>query len=239
MAERRPRPADQPAADEADAGAAERGQHVHGAGVYTPGGLELPGADQGLYRQVDDEGLFDRARRGDEAAFSRLFAGHQRSIYRYGAYMCGPDAADDIVQDTFLAVLRQRDRHDAPSTSVAGYLFGIARHIVMKRLGARGAAMSVDLDDATVASLTDPDEPTALDALTRAETIDSVREAIRALPAERREAIVLCELQEMNYTDAAELVQCPVGTIRSRLHRAKAQLSGMLKSRREDRCSAR
>jgi RNA polymerase sigma-70 factor (ECF subfamily) len=156
--------------------------------------------------------------------------------------MCGPDAADDIVQDTFLAVLRQRDRHDAPSTSVSGYLFGIARHVVMKRLGSRGAAMAVDLDDATVASLTDPDEPTALDALTRAETIDSVREAIRALPAERREAIVLCELQEMNYTDAAEVVQCPVGTIRSRLHRAKAQLSEMLQSRRQNaagQCSAR
>jgi RNA polymerase sigma-70 factor (ECF subfamily) len=179
---------------------------------------------------VDDAGLLDRARRGDEGAFSGLFARYQRSIYRYGSYMCGPEAADDIVQDTFLAVLRQRDRHDAPTDSVSGYLFGIARHIVMKRLGARGAAAAVDLDEATVATLSDPDELTPLDALTRAEDIDRVREAIHALPAERREAIVLCELQEMNYTDAAELVRCPVGTIRSRLHRAKAQLAEILRS---------
>lgn len=188
--------------------------------------------------EVDDVGWLERARRGDEVAFSKLFDRYQRSIYRYAAYMCGPETADDVVQDTFLAVLRQRDRHDAPEKSVAGYLFGIARHVVMKRLGARGADMAVDLDDATAASLSDPDDPTPLDVLARAETIETVREAIRALPAERREAIVLCELQEMNYTDAAELVRCPVGTIRSRLHRAKAQLAQILK-RRERPCSAR
>lgn len=187
---------------------------------------------------MDDVGWLERARRGDEVAFSKLFDRYQRSIYRYAAYMCGPETADDVVQDTFLAVLRQRDRHDAPEKSVAGYLFGIARHVVMKRLGARGADMAVDLDDATAASLSDPDDPTPLDVLARAETIETVREAIRALPAERREAIVLCELQEMNYTDAAELVRCPVGTIRSRLHRAKAQLAQILK-RRERPCSAR
>ena len=49
---------------------------------------------------VDDAGLLERARRGDEDAFSQLFARHERAIYRYGAYMCGRDAADDIVQET-------------------------------------------------------------------------------------------------------------------------------------------
>ena len=51
--------------------------------------------------EVDDTGLLERARRGDEDAFSRLFAGHQRMIYRYAAYMCGPDAGDDIERAVF------------------------------------------------------------------------------------------------------------------------------------------
>ena len=178
--------------------------------------------------EVDDVRLIERARRGDAVAFSQLFFRYQRSIYRYGVYMCGAAAADDVVQDTFLAVLRQTDRRDVPSTSVAGYLFGIARRVVMKRLGSRGVALEVDVDDATVESMIDADDMTPLDVLTRAETIETVREAIRALPAERREAIVLCELQEMNYADAAEVVGCPVGTIRSRLHRAKVELTKLL-----------
>jgi hypothetical protein len=69
---------------------------------------------------------------------------------------------------------------------------------------------------------------TVLDSLTRAETIDAVRTAVQSLPPPYREAVVLCELQEMGYADAAEIVGCPIGTIRSRLHRAKALLTEKL-----------
>src|SRR5689334_20227063 len=85
--------------------------------------------------EMDDTALLGRARRGDETAFSLLFARHQRQVFRYAIYMGGADAADDIVQDTFLAVLRQKDRNDAIAGSVIGYLIGIARHLVMKRHG--------------------------------------------------------------------------------------------------------
>jgi RNA polymerase sigma-70 factor (ECF subfamily) len=171
----------------------------------------------------DDAGLVERARRGDEQAFSVLFARYQRSIYRYGAYMCGRDAADDVVQDTFLAVLRQTGRQDALHTNTGGYLFGIARHIVMKRLAARREG-SLDEPGANVggpASL----EPTVFDALVRAQTVDAIRAAIASLPPAFREAIVLCELQEMPYADAAAVMQVPIGTVRSRVHRAKALLA--------------
>jgi len=63
-----------------------------------------------------------------------------------------------------------------------------------------------------------------LENLSRAETVHAVRAAIATLPAPYREAIVLCELQELSYADAATVAQCPVGTIRSRLHRAKELL---------------
>jgi RNA polymerase sigma-70 factor (ECF subfamily) len=170
---------------------------------------------------VDDARLLERARRGDEIAFSSLFAAHQRSIFRYAAYMCGTDAADDVVQDTFLAVLRQSSRHDAPAGTVGGYLFGIARHLVLKRLGVRREELVEDIGivaDAVVA------EANVLDDLSRAETIETVRTAVRSLSPAYREVIVLCELQEMDYAEAAALIECPIGTVRSRLHRARALL---------------
>src|SRR5215470_4350109 len=104
---------------------------------------------------VDDVGLLDRARRGDQDAFSRLFAHYQRAIFRYGVYMAGREAGDDIVQETFLAVLQQRDRSDAPRGAVLAYLIGIARHRVLKRFASRQEALLAeplddDLQDAAV-----------------------------------------------------------------------------------------
>ena len=174
--------------------------------------------------EMDDARLLARARTGDEQAFSRLFAAHQRRVFRYAAYMGGADAADDIVQDTFLAVLRQRDRRDQPSGSVASYLIGIARHLVMKR-HERAAGWSLvdgDFDRA------ESHEPSVLDRMLSAESADSVRTAVMSLPPAYREAIVLCELEEFDYAGAAAVMQCPVGTVRSRLSRARALLADRL-----------
>ena len=186
---------------------------------------------------MDDAGLIALARRGDAVAFSRLFAGFERPIFRYAAHMCGRDAADDIVQDTFLAVLRgpepaspkplagraAKAGYDASKGTVGNYLFGIARHFVLKRLSRREIA-TFELDETDERTWADDRQPTVLDNLSRAETVQTVRAAIASLPAPYREAVVLCELQEMSYADAAAVVQCPVGTVRSRLHRARALL---------------
>jgi RNA polymerase sigma factor (sigma-70 family) len=178
---------------------------------------------------VDDIELLERARRGDEPAFSRLFAGHQRTVYRYAAHMCGRDQADDIVQETFLVVLRQGERRDAPRGAVGAYLLGIARHLVLKRLGAKydaRAIESLEARDEREAPL--GEAPTVLEALTRAEMIDAIRTAIAGLPAAYREAVVLCELEELDYAAAAGVMQCPIGTVRSRLHRARGLLATTL-----------
>jgi RNA polymerase sigma-70 factor (ECF subfamily) len=132
-----------------------------------------------------------------------------------------------VVQDTFLAVLRQDTRHDAPRGEVRSYLLGIARHFVLRRLGARYRAPASDsLDDA--GETAPSDSPTSLDAIVRAETVDTVRSAIDELPAPYRDAVVLCELEELDYAAAARVMQCPIGTVRSRLHRARALLATAL-----------
>ena len=172
--------------------------------------------------EVDDAGLLGAARRGDAEAFSQLFARYQGPIFRYAAHMCGRDAGDDVVQDTFLALLRDPVRYEASRGTVGAYLFGIARHHVFRRLRIRAPIDCGDDVDATAGGSTTA--PDALERLTRSETIEAVREAIQSLPAAYREVVALCELQEMSYVEAAAVVQCPVGTVRSRLHRARALL---------------
>ena len=173
---------------------------------------------------MDDRDLLERARKGDEAALSLLFSQHQRQVFHYAAYMCGPGAADDIVQETFLVVLRQTGRRDTPTGSVLAYLVGIARHLVIKRHG-RTSEWAVD---ETVLEQEASAEPSAFDRLANAQSTDAIRGAVRSLPPPYREAIVLCELQEMDYSMAAALLNCPVGTVRSRLHRGRALLATKL-----------
>jgi RNA polymerase sigma-70 factor (ECF subfamily) len=185
---------------------------------------------------VDEAGLLERARRGDVDAFSALFGRYQGPLSRYAAHMCGRDAADDVVQETFLAVLRQSGRYDGSRGTVAGYLFGIARHMALKRVSAREVAASdCGADDRGLPEAAE--QASVLDSLTRAETIEAVRAAVHSLPPVFREVIVLCELQEMDYSEAAEVAQCPIGTIRSRLHRARAMLMTKLTCTRQGAAS--
>jgi RNA polymerase sigma-70 factor (ECF subfamily) len=170
---------------------------------------------------MDDAGLLARARTGDETALSQLFARHQRQVFRYAAYMGGPDAADDIVQETFLAVLRQKGRSDSLTGSVAGYLIGIARHLIMKQ---HQQPWSAEEDAINLAV----DDPSALDRMVVSESAEQVRAAVRSLPPVYREAVVLCELEDIDYAAAAAMMQCPVGTVRSRLHRARGLLAAKL-----------
>ena len=182
---------------------------------------------------MTDVELLRRARRGDQSAFAQLFNQYARPIYRYAAYMCGRIVADDIVQETFLAVLQQRERSDVPERAVVSYLLGIARHRILKRASRGEVWHSNDAPDGD-GVWADPRQATPLEEFARLESIEQVRAAVESLPAPFREAVVLCELQEFDYVSAAAVVGCPVGTIRSRLHRGKAMLAVKLRRMRDD-----
>lgn len=169
---------------------------------------------------VDEATLLRRAREGDEGAFAELYARHHRPIYRYAARMCGPDAADDVLQETFVVILERGERFDPARGTFGAFLFGIARHMVLKQLGPKYQVPPADAADAVTPS----PPPDALDALSARERIEAVRVAIASLPPVYREAVVLCDLEELEYPAAARVVGCPIGTIRSRLHRARALL---------------
>jgi RNA polymerase sigma-70 factor (ECF subfamily) len=176
---------------------------------------------------IADAALLERARRGDEQAFSELFSRHQRAIFRYAIYMCGSEAADDVVQDTFMNVLLKSGRYDASKGAVLSYLLGIARHLMLRRLSnSHSFPMEEFTEDMPVEKSIAGDTP--LDAFARREAVAVVRAAVQSLPPAHREVIVLCELEEMDYAEAANIMQCPLGTVRSRLSRARALLSRKL-----------
>ncbi len=177
-------------------------------------------ARRNMFR-VEDAALVERMREGDESAFTVLFERHRAAVFRYAIHMRGRDAAsaDDVVQDVFLAFLRQAEQFDPSRGSVVAYLLGIARRRLLREFGRQRFDESLDDVDPVAAPDADP-----LEGLTRAETVAQVRAAIATLPPPFREAIVLCELNELDYASAADVIGCPIGTVRSRLHRARALL---------------
>ena len=179
-----------------------------------------------MTEQEPDNALLDRVAAGDAAAFSELFRRRQPNVFRFALHMTASTAlADDVVQDVFLVVMRDAGRYEAGRATVLAWLFGIARNCVRQRLDRDRRLTPLDAGAALewAPGGQGPAEPLA--GLLRAERIEALRRAVQALPLTYREAVVLCDLQEMPYGDAAEVIGCPVGTVRSRLHRARAMLA--------------
>jgi len=176
---------------------------------------------------LSDEDLVSRIAAGDAGAFASLFRRRQREVYRFALHMSGTAAvADDVTQEVFLAVMKDAGRYDAARASVAAWLCGIARNHVRRRLDTDRSLVPLDGtaadDDKPDLGATDSD---ALSDLVRTERIEALRRAVGTLPLRYREVVVLCDLQEMAYSDAAAVLACAVGTVRSRLHRARALLA--------------
>jgi RNA polymerase sigma-70 factor (ECF subfamily) len=187
-----------------------------------------------------DEELLRLALAGDEQAFTALYRRRQAGIYRFALQMCGSESvAEDVVQEVFMALIREGQRFDPSRGTLSSYLYGVARNQVLRRFERdRPFAASLDEDAghgeaAPFSEVAHDARPDPLSELARAETVASVRQAVLALPAHYREVVVLCELQEMSYAEAAGALGCAVGTVRSRLHRARTLLTDKLAEQRE------
>ena len=186
---------------------------------------------------LSDDELLRLMLAGDEEAFVQLYQRRQGGIYRFALRMSGSATiAEDVTQEVFLALMREAGHFDATRGALSSYLYGIARNQVLRRLDRdRSYVLMIDETENNEAiaqehfvAQCDP-----LGDLTRRETIESVRQAVLALPIHYREAVVLCDLHEMSYAEAATALGCAVGTVRSRLHRGRAMLVEKLRGREE------
>ena len=183
-----------------------------------------------------DDVLLRRSAKGDEDAFLLLYRRHQAPVYRFALRMTGNSwAADEIVQDVFMTVIREPKKFDPERGALGAFLYGVARNRIMKHMERMPRELSLDAKSEA--------EPTSLKLASQEmtpaqwaefrERREQVRAAVLELPVEFREAIVLCELEELSYEEAASMLECPIGTIRSRLHRGRALLLAKLEMLRD------
>jgi RNA polymerase sigma-70 factor (ECF subfamily) len=180
---------------------------------------------------LNDSELLRSMLAGDEEALSVLYRRRQGAVYRFALQMSGSKTvAEDVTQEVFLFLMRDGHVFDPEKGSVSAFLLGVARNYVLRRMRIEQqlAPLGDDFDD-DVPVLHASADICPLDDLTRAETIESVRRAVLSLPSKYREVVVLCELQDITYGETAEILGCAVGTVRSRLHRARALLLAKLR----------
>jgi RNA polymerase sigma-70 factor, ECF subfamily len=167
--------------------------------------------------QYTDHELLVMMLSGDEDAFTALYRRRQGPVYRFALQMTGNVViAEDVTQEVFMALLLKTAKYDAARGSLASFLYGIARNLVLRRL-----EKTAEIED-----YAGPED--ILDDLTRREAIEGVRRAVLSLPAVYREAVVLCDLQDTSYEEAAIVLECPIGTVRSRLNRGRSMLAQKL-----------
>jgi RNA polymerase sigma-70 factor (ECF subfamily) len=171
---------------------------------------------------LSDSELLRAMSAGEEDAFVTLYRRRQGSVYRFALQMIGcRSLAEDVTQEVFIVLMNNPQMFDPARGSVSSFLLGIARNLVLRRLQRDRLFVSLgDGDEIEQPAMAG--EPAEL--LARSETIESVRRAVLSLPPRYREVVVLCDLQEISYVEAAAILHCAVGTVRSRLHRARALL---------------
>jgi RNA polymerase sigma-70 factor (ECF subfamily) len=182
-----------------------------------------------------DEVLLRRARGGDEASFAELYRRRQAGLYRFALQMSGSESvAEDVTQEVFMALLNEEIRFDPARGALSSYLYGAARNQVLRRLEKERSFVALADEDEEQFGRSNERLHDArrdpLSDLARSEMAETVRQAVLALPVHYREVVVLCELQEMSYAEAACALGCAVGTVRSRLHRARSLLGERLRA---------
>lgn len=180
------------------------------------------------YDELGDGELLRLSGAGDEQAFLTLYRRHQGPIFRFALHMSGRrETAEEVTQEVFLTLLSAPERYVEERGSLQGYLIGMSRNKV-RRVPAQNSSAGILPEEAAGTSI--------FETPSKERELAALRAAILSLPPNYREVVVLCDLEEMEYAEAARHVGCALGTVRSRLHRARAILSARL--RKKETCPA-
>lgn len=189
--------------------------------------------------QISDNQLLTRSLQGDSDAFAEIYRRQHRAVFHFAMHMTGSSVmAEEVTQEVFMHLMRNARQYDPGRGTLQAYLLGIARNFVLRTLQRERAyvGMVADEDQEESSRIREvlagaPDE--IINNLVRTETVQKVRQTVLALPAHYREVTVLCDLQELSYNEAAAVLGLAAGTVRSRLHRARAMLLERLLPLRE------
>lgn len=171
--------------------------------------------------QRSDEELYRLMKKGNRDAFAQLYARRAPALRRYALHASGsPAVAEEVAHEVFLQLMNPNSRYDEAKGSLESFLYGIARNLV-RVVRRQGPVVEEAVDR--------PFEHDILGNLISNEATAALHRTLRELPDRYRDVVVLCDLEERSYEDVARLIGRPVGTVRSRLHRARALLSAKLK----------
>lgn len=168
-----------------------------------------------------DHDLLRRFHAGDQDAFTGVYQAHHRAVFRFARGMTGDEVkAAEITQDVFVWLIHHPGGYDPDRGGLGGFLVGVARYMLKRRYSQE--RRWVPIDEAMAAPV--PQTEAGYDA-------ELLRQAIAALPLRYREVVVLCGLEGRSYEESAAIIGCAVGTVRSRMHRARALLARKLMGR--------
>lgn len=180
----------------------------------------------------EDLALLNEMRRGNAAAFEALYRRHQAPLYRFALLRCGSaDTAADIVQEIFLALLANTLKFDPTRGVLQGFLFGVARNLVLKREEAQYRFVSTSRDDEDGDNADDlvmDPAPQPQQRLLNQQRAETVRQALAQLAPHYRDVVILYEMHDLSYVEIAQICNIDIGTVRSRLSRARAKLVELL-----------
>lgn len=183
---------------------------------------------------TDDVSLIEALAGGDAEAARELYRRHCHPILRFALAMTASRAAaEDIVHDTFVELLQRPGNYDPARGSLRAFLYGIARHRIARSVRAGVIAPPDGGPDEDAPGRLAAGKPAELaasavtpeDQAEHSQDIERLRAAISALPLLYREVIAWCDLEEVPYATVADILDCPIGTVRSRLHRARGLLA--------------
>jgi RNA polymerase sigma-70 factor, ECF subfamily len=150
-------------------------------------------------------------------------------LYNFAHWLTGNrEEAEDLVQETYVKALKGFSSF-TQGTNFRAWMYRILRNTFLTSRSGLKANLSLDDEENSVAEPATPDNPETL-LLSRLDQAQ-IREGLKQLPVQQREIILLCDVEEMSYKEAAETLGVPIGTVMSRLSRARGALRGVLRSK--------
>jgi len=170
---------------------------------------------------------------GDRGALAALYEAEAGPVYRYALALCGNAAwAADATQEAFVALATRPQNFDPARGALGAWLAGVARHALAAQWRDLRQETPLPEDDGEGAAGAEPASPESL--LVQAQDSAAVWAALRRLPAPFREAVVLVDLQERPYAEAAAIAGVELNTLRTRVHRGRLRLAALLREAREE-----